>query len=72
MLAVIKVHNNEIGRCISVETQDEGESLIVELVKEKLGRDLTSNELSTIANDMEHFCEDDQDNQWAIGLAEIE
>lgn len=72
MLAVIRVHNNHVGKCKSVQSQDEGISLVKEWAEEKLNRKLTEKEIESIENNAEIYNEDDADNQWVVALMEVE
>lgn len=71
MLFVAYIYNNSLGSCQEVSSSDEGVTLIKTLVKEKLGRDLTIDEIEQIDNHHEYYNDDDSDNIFTYSIGVI-
>ena len=69
---VAKIHNNSLGACISIESYDEGKTLIKKMAEEQFGRPLTESELEDIDDKMELYNDDDMDNVYTFSVSAAE
>jgi hypothetical protein len=72
MIIVAKIHNNSLGKCIEVDTFQEGIDLIKGAAAEQLGRELEPEELEDLENTYEFSDFSDSSNQytWSVGETE--
>lgn len=71
---VAKIHNNQLGRCVEVQSSGKGIALIEEMFREQFNRDLTPEEAETLENDFSLVIDNDPDNvfSFCIGMMEGE
>lgn len=69
---VAKIHNNSLGACYEVESEEKGIELIQEMAEIQLERPLTDEEMGDLYNYLEVTNFEDTDNHytWAIGIIE--
>jgi hypothetical protein len=70
MYIVVKIRNNKLGKCLKVDSIENGIELIKGMVSEQLERELYDDELDILENDYEVFNDDDPENvyTWAIRI----
>jgi len=68
-LFVACIRNSRLGSCFPVESAEDGFAMIRRLVKDRLGRDLTSEESEILENDMEFYS--DSDNVISFTIASM-
>jgi len=70
-LFVACIHNSRLGSCFPVGSMEDGFAMIQRLVKDRLGRDLTSEESEILENDMEFYSDSDSDNVVSFTIASM-
>ena len=70
-LFVACIHNSCLGSCFPVESVEDGFAMIRRLVKDRLGRDLTSEESEILENDMEFYSDSDFENVVSFTIASV-
>lgn len=69
---VVSIHNNSLGKVISVNTLEDGYTAVKQLSAEKLGRELTDEEKDGIDINAEFHHEDDADNAWSYAVGVVD
>jgi hypothetical protein len=67
MLVVVKIHNMELIRCYIVDSWNEGESLIYEMINEQ-EYVLSQSDKDKIQNSGEYYNDDDPDNHYTFAI----
>ena len=71
-LFVARIHNNRLGSCVPVSSIDEGIELINTYVVDQFHRELTTEEMEILENDMEFYNDDDADNIVSFTIGSLE
>lgn len=73
MCIFVRIHNNSLGKCVSVESIEAGVEFIKTLAAEEFGQ-LTDEQIEEIENDYEITFDQDPDNitTFALGIIEEE
>ena len=71
-LFVACIHNSRLGSCFFVGSPEEGLTMIRGLVKERLGRSLTTEEEEILESDMEFYSDSDSDNVISFTIGSLE
>jgi len=66
------IHNNSLGRVISVSSIEEGKDVIKATAEELFNRPLTEHEYEMLESVQEVYNEDDSDNLYSISLGVVE
>jgi hypothetical protein len=72
MYIAAKIHNNKLGACLEVSSEEEGIKIVKEWAESMLGRSLNEEEDFALNNDLEIFNEDDLDNIWCYSIGMVE
>lgn len=68
---VADIHNNSLVMTHAAKTVEEALELSKNMAQTKLGRELTEEEESSLADSYEIFAEDDPDNIWCITVGMV-
>jgi hypothetical protein len=71
-IIVAKIHNNTLGKCISVETLEDGKELIKSWAGEQFQRPLTQDELDSLEEVLEVYNDEDSDNHYTFTIGILE
>lgn len=72
MIIATRIHNNSLGRTVSVKSEKEGQDLLKEWAEEQFGRPLNEEEREALLNENEIVNEDDADNIFCFSLGFVE
>jgi len=71
-LIACKIHNNSLGKTISVNSFDEGKALLRQWAEEQFERSLTNEENDSLENEMEIYNDNDFDNIYSFSIGIVE
>jgi len=71
-IIVARIHNNTLGKCIFVNTIEEGKELIKSWASEQFSRSLNEDELESLENDLDVYNDEDADNVYTFSIAIVE
>ena len=71
-LFIACIHNSRLGSCFPVDSAEQGLVMIRGLVKEQLGRSLTTEEEEILESDMEFYSDSDSDNVISFTIGSLE
>lgn len=71
-LIACKIHNNSLGKVISVPSLSEGIQTIKEWAADQFRRELTFEEIKSAENECEICNEDDSDNIYSFSIGIVE
>ena len=71
-IIVAKIHNNTLGKCISVDSIETGKDLIKSWVGEQFSRPLNEDELEGLENELEVYNDEDTDNIFTFSIGILE
>jgi len=71
-LFICKIHNNILGKSLSVNSYDDGIQKIIEWAEEQLDRSLTDEEKEEVNSNGEFFDDSDHDNHFTFSIGVLE
>lgn len=69
---VAKIHNNSLGKCLSVSSENDGIETIKEWFKDQFSREMTPEEKEILENTLEITIDDDSDNIFTFSIGIVE
>ena len=67
-----KIHNNSLGKVVSVSSEDEGKDVLRGMAEEQFRRPLTDGEIDDLNDRLEIYNDDDSDNIYTFSLGIVE
>lgn len=68
----VKIHNNSLGKVISVDNEHDGKELLINWAQDQFGRSLTEEEKESLDNNLEIYNDEDSDNIYTFSLGIVE
>lgn len=67
-----RIHNNSLGKVVSVNSEDEGKNMLRAWAEDQFQRPLTDSEIDDLNDKLEIYNDDDQNNIFSFSLGIIE
>lgn len=72
MYIAAKIHNSSLGKVVSVDSIEDGETLIIKWAEEQLNRKLEEDELDCIYGEGEFYDDSDPDNHYTFSIGIVQ
>jgi hypothetical protein len=71
-IIVAKIHNQSLGKCVFVDTVEDGKNVIRDWFFEQFDRVINADEIDTLENQLEVYNDEDSDNNFTFSIGIIE